>query len=71
MADDPNKTYTDGWFVSTEPHEYQYFKMTIKKAHADTSDDEIAEAIHACRKSIAPSEGRAKLTQCVNKHLGE
>ena len=71
MADDPNKTLTDAWFVSTEPHEYQYFKMTIKKSHPDKPDDEIAEAIQACRKSVAPSEGRAKLTQCVNKRLGE
>ncbi len=32
MADDPNKTHVDGWFVSNQPHEYDYFKTTIAKA---------------------------------------
>lgn len=69
MADDPNKKHVDGWFVSTQPHEYQYFKDTIKKANPAKSDDEVAQAILDCRKALAPSEGRAKLTECVNKRL--
>jgi hypothetical protein len=69
MADDPNKKHVDSWFVSSQPHEYEYFKDTIKKAHATKSDDQVAEAILACRKALAPSEGRAKLTECVNKRL--
>ncbi len=69
MADDPNKKHVDSWFVSNQPHEYQYFKDTIKKAHPTKSDDEIAEAILACRQALAPSEGRSKLTDCVNKRL--
>lgn len=48
---------------------YEYFKTTIKKAFPGKSDDEVAEAILACRKALAPSEGRAKLTECVNKRL--
>ena len=70
MADDPNKKYNDGWFVSNQPHEYQYFFDSIKKACPDSSDTEIAEAILSCRKALQPSEGRAKLTECVKKKLG-
>jgi hypothetical protein len=69
MADDPNKKHVDSWFVSTQPYEYGYFKTTIMKAFPLKSDDEVAQAILSCRKAIAPSEGRAKLTECVNKRL--
>lgn len=69
MADDPNKKHVDGWFVSSQPHEYEYFKSTIKAKFPAKSDDEIEEAILACRKAIAPSEGRAKLTACVEQRL--
>lgn len=70
MADDPNKRHQDGWTVSfIETYEYDYFKKTIKEAFPAKSDDEIAQAILACRKQVAPSEGRAKLTECVNKRL--
>ena len=69
MADDPNKKHVDGWFVSSQPYEYEYFKTTIKKTLPSKSDDEVAEAIFSCRQAIAPSEGRAKLTECVNKRL--
>ena len=71
MADDPNKTHVDSWFVSKQPHEYEYFKKTIKDAFPRKSDDEIAQAIYSCRKAIAPSEGRSKLTECVKKRLGD
>ena len=70
MADDPNKKHVDGWFVSGQPYEYDYFKSTIKQAFPYTGDDAIADAILACRKAIAPSEGRKKLTECVHKRLG-
>lgn len=70
MADDPNKKHNDSWFVSSQPHEYQYFFDSIKKACSKSSDTEIAEAIFSCRKAIQPSEGRAKLTECVKKKLG-
>jgi hypothetical protein len=69
MADDPNKKHVDGWFVSNQPHEYEYFKSTMKSAFPRKSDDEVAQAILACRKAIAPSEGRAKLTECVRRRL--
>lgn len=70
MADDPNKRRVDGWFVSSQPHEYDYFKTTIKNAFPRKTDDEVAAAILACRKALAPSEGRAKLTDCVKRRLG-
>jgi len=69
MADDPNKKHVDGWFLSSQPYEYEYFKATIKKAFPSKSDEEVAQAILSCRRSIAPSEGRAKLTECVNTRL--
>lgn len=69
MADDPNKQHVDGWFVSSQPHEYEYFKTGIAKAFPTKSDEEVAAAILSCRKAMAPSEGRAKLTDCVNKKL--
>ena len=70
MADDPNKKHVDSWFVSSQPYEYEYFKDTIKKAHPAKTDDEVAQAILACRKAVAPSEGREKLKACVSRRLG-
>ena len=70
MADDPNKKHVHGWFVSSQSYEYDYFKSTIKQAFPHKSDDAIADAILSCRKSIAPSEGRKKLTECVHRKLG-
>ena len=70
MADDPNKKHVDSWFVSSQPHEYEYFKKTVKDAHPTKTDDEVAAAILACRKALAPSEGREKLKACVSKRLG-
>jgi hypothetical protein len=32
MADDPNKKHIDRWFVSSQSHEYEYFKKSIKDA---------------------------------------
>lgn len=69
MADDPNKRHVDGWFVSSQPHEYDYFKDEMKKQFPRKSDDEIAAAILACRKSLKPSEGREKLKTCVSGRL--
>lgn len=69
MADDPNKKHVDAWFVSSQPHEYEYFKTKTKKEFPTKTDDEVAQAILSCRKEIAPSEGRAKLTECVHRRL--
>ena len=69
MSDDPNKKHVDSWFVSSQLHEYEYFKTTIKKNFPMKSDDEVAQAILYCRKTLAPSEGRARLTECVNRRL--
>lgn len=69
MADDPNKKHVDSWFVSSQPHEYEYFKKRVKEAFPQKSDDDVHDAILSCRKAIAPSEGRAKLTECVHKKL--
>lgn len=69
MADDPNKKHVDSWFVSSQPHEYEYFKQSMKKEFPSKSDDAIADAILSCRKSLAPSEGREKLKQCVRQKL--
>jgi hypothetical protein len=71
MVDDPNKRHQDGWTVSfIQTYEYTYFRDTIEKEFPDRSDEVINDAILACRKAIAPSEGRAKLTECVKKKLG-
>ena len=67
--DDPNKTYVDRWFVSSQPHEYQYYKDSIRKEFPGKSDQEVADAILACRKTVAPSEGRLRLTACIRKRL--
>lgn len=69
MADDPNKRHVDGWFVSSQPHEYEYFRKQMKEAFPHKSDDAIANAILACRQAIKPSEGRAKLRECVKARL--
>lgn len=69
MSDDPNKQHNDGWFVSSQPYEYEYFKNSIKKKFPHHNDEAISAAILACRKLLAPSEGRAKLTACVTKRL--
>lgn len=69
MTDDPNKKHVDSWFVSRQPYEYEYFKDTMKKEFPRKSDDEVAAAILACRKSLSPSEGREKLKQCVRNRL--
>lgn len=69
MADDPNKKHVDGWFVSNQPHEYDYFRKTIKDSFPYKSEDEINQAILTCRQGLQPSEGRARLTECVNKRL--
>jgi len=70
MPDDPNKKHIDSWFVSSQPHEYQFFKARITSYAPGKSEEEIANAILTCRKSLAPSEGRAKLTECVKRRLG-
>jgi hypothetical protein len=71
MADDPNKIHIDGWFVSNQPQEYDYFKTQIERECPRKSDDEINAAILACRKAMAPTDGRAKLAACVRQRLGE
>ena len=57
MADDPNKKHVDGWFVSNQPYEYEYFKSTIKKAFPSKSDDEVAQAIFSCRDRLRRPKG--------------
>lgn len=60
MADDPNKRHQDGWTVSfIQTYEYNYFRDSIKKEYPGKSDDAINDAILACRKAVAPSEGRS------------
>ena len=70
MADDPNRTHIDAWFVSNQPHEYEYFKAQIKNECPRKSENEINAAILACRRAVAPFEGRAKLAACVRQRLG-
>lgn len=71
MTDDPLKKKVDAWFVAMgQPHESRYFKETIAKAFPKKSHKEITDAIISCVDKIKPSEGRAKLTECVNKKLG-
>ena len=69
MSDDPNKKHVDSWFVSSQPWEYEHFKKGMKEEFPRKSDDAIHDAILSCRKSIAPSEGREKLKECVRKKL--
>jgi hypothetical protein len=70
MPNDPNRTVSDGWFVSGEPHEYDFFKLSIRAIFPFKTQDQLAEAILACRQELAPSEGREKLKECVLKRLG-
>ena len=70
MADDPNRTHIDAWFVSNQPHEYDYFKAQIKKECPRKSENEINAAILAYSQALAPSEGRARLAACVRQRLG-
>jgi hypothetical protein len=69
MADDPNKRHVDAWFVSSQPHEYDYFKTSIKQEFPHKTDQQIADAILSSRKVIAPSEGRERLKQAVRQRL--
>jgi hypothetical protein len=69
MPDDPNLRHEDGWFVSSQPHEYNYFKSAIQHDFPYKTEDQVAQTILVCRKSIEPSEGRKKLTECVRKRL--
>jgi len=69
MADDPNLKQIDGWFLASQPLEYDYFKIAIQHEFPFKTDDQVAEAILACRKSTEPSEGRRKLIECVRKLL--
>ena len=52
MADDPNKKHVDGWFVSDQPHEYDYFKRKLSQEFPGKSSDQIAAAILSCRQTI-------------------
>ena len=71
MTDDPSKKKIDAWFVAMgQAHEASFFKETIAKAFPKKSDKEITDAILSCLEKIKPSEGRAKLTACVEKELG-
>jgi hypothetical protein len=69
MADDPNLRHVDSWFLSSQPHEYKYFKSAIQDEFPYKTEYQVAQAILACRESVAPSEGRKKLTECVRKQL--
>ena len=69
MADDPNLKHVDGWFVSSQPDEYRHFKFAIRQEFPYKAEDQVAGAILECRKSVAPSEGRKKLIECVRRRL--
>lgn len=69
MTEDPNKKHHDSWFASDQPHEYEYFKNNVKRVHPTKTNDQVADAILACRKSVPSSEGKGKLTRCVNERL--
>lgn len=57
MADAPNLRHVDGWFASSQPREYDYFKSAIRHDFPYKTEGQVAEAILDCRKSIEPSEG--------------
>ena len=69
MADDPNKTHVDSWFVSTQPWEIDHFIDAMQGEFPGKRRDEISAALMACRRQLAPSEGREKLKDCVRKRL--
>jgi hypothetical protein len=72
MTDDPNKKKVDAWFVAMgQAHEARYFKEAIAKDFPKKSDSDITDAIASCVDKIKPSEGRAKLTQCVENKLND
>lgn len=68
MTDNPNKRHVDGWFLSSQPHEIDYFIGSVI-AETGKSKDAVSEALLACRKLLSPSEGREKLKQCVKRRL--
>ena len=69
MTDDPNRRHVDGWFVSSQPHEYSYFLRQMEAEFPRSSEEKVAQAIFECRKQISPSEGREKLKVCVRNKL--
>jgi hypothetical protein len=69
MADDPNKRHVDSWFVSSQQHEYDYFRRTMAEEFPGASEAALNDAILSCRKQLAPSEGREKLKACVRQKL--
>jgi hypothetical protein len=64
MADDPR-----GLFQANRMNMITS-RNRSRDAFSKKSDDEVNQAILSCRKSLAPSEGRAKLADCVKKRLG-
>ena len=71
MSDNPHLTGQDRHFVSSQPHETTTFIESIQREFHDHPREAIVEAVEQCRKEIAPSESREKLTECVRARLQE
>ena len=70
MADDPNKRGKDGDTVSWQPYEIDYAIDSLAKEYPSKDRATIRAAVEACKRSIQPSEGRAKLMTCARGRLG-
>lgn len=71
MSDNPQLTGQDRLTVSSQPHEIASFIESIQREFHDHPREAIVEAMEQCRVEIAPSESRAKLTECVRARLRE
>lgn len=70
MSDNPNKRgRQDRQTVSRQPHELGHVISKVTKAHSDMPREQVMKAIFAARDKIAPSEGRTKLMQEIEKRL--
>jgi F0F1-type ATP synthase epsilon subunit len=67
--DNPNYKYVDGWFVSSQQHEIDYFVDQLVKAHPTKKRSDVVQAFERARKAIQPSEGREKLKAAVARLL--
>ena len=69
MNDDPNKRHVDGWFVSSQSYEIDYFIDSMHKEFPSKLRSAVSDELLKARKRLAPSEGREKLKEAVRRAL--
>lgn len=71
MSSNPNSMELfDGWFPTNNTHEFDYFKQSVQMVAPGHTEEQIVSAISICRKTLNPTEGRARLLECVQQRLG-